>query len=156
MYCLSYTTPCSLSFRFLKSSLTRKCGMNAVFTTKDFSMSCVIRASAPFCSKPASSSCPLRIYRGTSCCLVCSPEAQSYDFAFCLAPSSQHSELHHLVVTASKAAPTLPIPSEAFLVGEHEVQSTSSCVKKLWSGPCWVYALLCCSSSRFYGDGSHH
>ena len=36
---------------------------------------------------------------------VCSPEIQACDLPFCFVPSSQDPKLHHLMVTAAKAAP---------------------------------------------------
>lgn len=46
----------------------------------------------------------------------CSPEAQSCDPAFCLIPSLQHPELHHLMITVARAAPNIHIPDWFFLV----------------------------------------
>lgn len=55
----------------------------------------------------------------------CPPEDQDCDPAFCLSPSSQNPELHHLVVAAAKAAPDFHIPEQFLLLCKHEVHQST-------------------------------
>ncbi|PKU43982.1 hypothetical protein llap_5701 [Limosa lapponica baueri] len=57
---------------------------------------------------------------------LCSPEVQGNELALHPSPRPQNSELHHLMVTAAKAAFDLHIPSEPLLFGEYEIQQSTS------------------------------
>ncbi|KAK4828649.1 hypothetical protein QYF61_000297 [Mycteria americana] len=90
---------------------------------------------------------------------VCSPEVLGCELAFHAPPCPQEPELHHLMVTAAKAAFDLHIPSEPIVVGEYEIQQSTPSHWLFYhleeevianAGTSWIaYALLCCPSNTY-------
>jgi len=57
---------------------------------------------------------------------VCSPEVQGRELAVCPPRCPKDLELHHLMVTADKAALEHHIPHQLLLVGQNKVQHSTS------------------------------
>lgn len=74
---------------------------------------------------------------------VCSPEGQGCDPAFCLVPSFEDPDLHHLIFTAAKAAaPNHHTPRKFFLVCKNQDQQSTSPSLTSWSpllGSCHLW-----------------
>lgn len=62
-----------------------------------------------------------------------SPEVQVCEFAGCPTHSPKDGELHHLMPTVAKIALELHIPCQSLLVGENEVQWSTSLKKLLYN-----------------------